>query len=119
VRSTVYGGSIIRFLLVTYFSYLLSNYIATGNMFYTYLAFRFASTKRLKMKVFLNGILDCAFEVMLLTVAMFLFVFALRVNILQFGTAINDKYNVPFESFKSIFENVPFIVLHFVFLHGI
>lgn len=119
LKATIYGGSIVRFLLVTYFSYLFSHYLANGNIFYTYIALRFASTKKLKLKVFLNGILNSAFQVMLLTVALFLFVFALRVNMLQFAVTIADKYNVPFESFKSIFKHVPFVVLHFAFLYGI
>ncbi|NPU90011.1 MAG: hypothetical protein HPY87_09065 [Fervidobacterium sp.] len=119
IIATIYGGSILKFLLATYFSYMIANYIINGGIYYTYIAIKFASTRKLKLKVTLNSILNSAFHVGLLTIALFLFVFVLRINTLQFAAVVNDKYNVPFEDFKAIFKHVPFVVLHFAFLFGI
>lgn len=119
IISTIYGGNLLKFFLVTYFSYLFTNYIATGNIYYGYIALRFATNKKLRLKVFFNGILNSAFHVLLLTIALFLFVFVLRINTLQFAAVVNDKYNVPFEDFRTVFKHVPFIILHFAFLFGI
>lgn len=119
IRMAILGNSLVLFGVLVFVVYTIATVILSGNYAHFVLVLKYEGNRFTKFKMFANVIINSVVDSMVMTLVLLIFVVVLRKNLTNVASVLYVKYGTDISELYGIFENLPFIFLHFAMLYVI